>query len=867
MAAAYSPLSTDRKSNTSTKLSSPIFTSGDFKVEGEAETLEVLHLEYVPQLALEIRKSREPQSSHIGDVTCEVGPVLRGSFNLAFKLLFSDGIHWLLRVPMGAQDLWDEPRIRHLRSTALTMALIHRTTSIPVPEIYGFEATFDNQLRYPYTIMEFLDGRPLYEVWDDPTATAASRVEHRTQAVHDIAAAVSQFDRFTFDKIGAPIFDAVGDIVDIGPIWTVAEQEVGPFDNTYSYLSQYIENTFDDTDDYELWLRQFIQWACSADDSKEFTLYHADLDWQNIIVDDSGHLRGIIDFDFVHTMPRCVGKYSYPSFLDLDWRVPLNTDDRRAGLMHEPIDGHKRSASAQAREECDFTRAVWRTCIDHYAAIEAGESREQLDVGVLLHILPLNYSEGLEKGESLSVLHLKQAYDPEHLSMTVDHVLEKIVEMENCCPGALGPSHWKYFSGAGATPDVFRDEGATCEAVCAKPASYEPNQALTISMESSTVQQPSQSAQGGTQSSCVHEGRLPNAPILIYDFKEDNLTAEVMALTKAWFMYLLYFPSKPETYPGAPSFHFVPKYVPDDPQTSDETTSTILVESSSSLGEDLVVNRTANLELDSCEVQEDDASASLIQPDTLLVPPATSPSTGNVAASAPKQAGENREGGDQTLSAPCTSATYNMEKHGAPVIERRFELPTKQHAFDLDIDFGYFEVPALFDFTSDHVGAVEEMKDSEQPSKSVEGSVITETGTSYNDMTVLPTDETLVENWIVETEPSSKAFHGFDSLWSELIHTNKRLSGTSCAERGAQTSTANAKVSRIDASAIFSHQNNGASSCSPAVQHSHGPKAEMATGMAASSTVDVKTPKKNCLLDKIKKFGRLLRGRKTNQLT
>ncbi|KAK3329701.1 hypothetical protein B0H66DRAFT_35093 [Apodospora peruviana] len=50
-----------------------------------------------------------------------------------------------------------------------------------------------------------------------------------------------------------------------------------------------------------------------------FVLAVPDFDSQNIMTDDQGNLTGLIDRDFVQTMPRCLGYSRYPGWITRDW--------------------------------------------------------------------------------------------------------------------------------------------------------------------------------------------------------------------------------------------------------------------------------------------------------------------------------------------------------------------------------------------------------------------------------------------------------------------------------------------------------------------------------------------------------------------
>ena len=68
-------------------------------------------------------------------------------------------------------------------------------------------------------------------------------------------------------------------------------------------------------------LRLFIDWAPipTGADKPGFVLTHPDLDIQNVLVSKEGRLCGLIDWDGVAAVPRCIGNERYPSWLTRDW--------------------------------------------------------------------------------------------------------------------------------------------------------------------------------------------------------------------------------------------------------------------------------------------------------------------------------------------------------------------------------------------------------------------------------------------------------------------------------------------------------------------------------------------------------------------
>ncbi len=47
------------------------------------------------------------------------------------------------------------------------MYLIRRETTIPVPEVYAFDTTLENELGCPFILMELKYGKLLQDVWFD----------------------------------------------------------------------------------------------------------------------------------------------------------------------------------------------------------------------------------------------------------------------------------------------------------------------------------------------------------------------------------------------------------------------------------------------------------------------------------------------------------------------------------------------------------------------------------------------------------------------------------------------------------------------------------------------------------------------------
>lgn len=102
-----------------------------------------------------------------GPITCRyLSNINCGSYHVVINVLFADGTMWVLKIP-GIGHGQGAVSAKSLVSEAQTMRLIKRETSVPVPEVYAFDATISNELGCPYILMEMIHGKPLYEVWFD----------------------------------------------------------------------------------------------------------------------------------------------------------------------------------------------------------------------------------------------------------------------------------------------------------------------------------------------------------------------------------------------------------------------------------------------------------------------------------------------------------------------------------------------------------------------------------------------------------------------------------------------------------------------------------------------------------------------------
>ena len=368
----------------------------DFDRARFATVLQNLKRDRIPSFASAVRYSGH-HSTDVIDVPTTPRPITCrllsrttcGSFNAVFKILFADGTLWILKVPAsGHSQCWDVHAREALTSEAFTMRLIRRETTIPVPEVFAFDASLENELGCPFILMEWIHGKPLHDVWFTQGVSHAKREQIRVRALQGIAEAITQLNSFAFNQGGSLLFDAKGNFTGIGSSNvvdlekqyakmyskdydnTMAFCQHGPFTDPNSYLSSLLDAREErgercevEEGAYKL-LRLFIEWSVTTGNTKEkqFVLAHADLDYQNILVNTDGYLAGIVDWDGVAAVPRYIGCQSYPKFLTLDYDPANYAFDVEAG---RPMEGYLADSPA----ELACYRAMYAQSMESYLSI------------------------------------------------------------------------------------------------------------------------------------------------------------------------------------------------------------------------------------------------------------------------------------------------------------------------------------------------------------------------------------------------------------------------------------------------------------------------------------------------------------------
>ena len=322
-----------------------------------------LHYDNMAPLASDIRQSIETkyhESFSAMNVaprhSCSVSPEpLNGSYNLAYDVVFDDGARWIFKIPAnGHNACWDHLAAEALRSEALTMRMVKQRTTIPLPTVFHFDTSSNNDIGCPYILMDFLKGKPLWEGWFDKGSSRSSIEQFRARSMQTIAAAMVQLSQFTVDRGGFLQFERDGRPVGITaarvPDWLAKSDieqglttakggclycEKGPVnDPTASFLFMLDRRGVREGDgpvelgSHEI-VRMFTKWTLEKaekanDTRRKFILAHPDFALQNFLVEDDGTLCGIIDWDGVAAVPLSVGCLKYPDWLMSDWHPWYN---------------------------------------------------------------------------------------------------------------------------------------------------------------------------------------------------------------------------------------------------------------------------------------------------------------------------------------------------------------------------------------------------------------------------------------------------------------------------------------------------------------------------------------------------------------
>ncbi|KAK7523116.1 uncharacterized protein IWZ02DRAFT_377511, partial [Phyllosticta citriasiana] len=220
---------------------------------------------------------------------------------------------FVLRVPsIGARGVWNRHDAMEMRSTALGMKWIGKTTRMPVPEIIAYDVTHDNEIGHPFVLMSHLPGKVLYEAWEDKNNPNLEAM--RLKLLESVAKLAVQLQGPSFARSGMLHFDD--------------ESATNP--------------------------------KAAPESEETYVLAHPDLDWQNVLIDDEGNVTGLIDWGCTRAVSRFQGYAALPLWLGRDYLGCLAPRGRCGSFPERLPNNRAFYAHAMAKEmegegDCIYT--------------------------------------------------------------------------------------------------------------------------------------------------------------------------------------------------------------------------------------------------------------------------------------------------------------------------------------------------------------------------------------------------------------------------------------------------------------------------------------------------------------------------------
>ncbi|EFY84768.1 hypothetical protein J3459_016577 [Metarhizium acridum] len=159
----------------------------------------------------------------------------KGGRNLVRRLHFQDGACWLVRIQLHNPT---PESIQRLEQEVHTMSVVRERSEIPVPEVYAYEANYDNVFGAPFMLMEFLPGDTIMDSFGGYEVHKGKIPENFTPDFHATLADIQvQMSAIRFPQIGG-IVKASNGTYCVGPLPGVG----GPFDSPAQFLEAWADH-------------------------------------------------------------------------------------------------------------------------------------------------------------------------------------------------------------------------------------------------------------------------------------------------------------------------------------------------------------------------------------------------------------------------------------------------------------------------------------------------------------------------------------------------------------------------------------------------------------------------------------------------
>lgn len=275
---------------------------------------------------------KQTAQKHLGcteNTSMEVAFHAQGAFNKLYRISTGDSTY-LMRVSLPV-----DPRHKTASEVA-TIEFVRQETDMPLPRIITFNSDNQNELGFEWILMEMMPGTTLRKRWRKMTWEAKEEVvkqlvkyqaqlfEKRFAGIGNIFMQTEAPDK-AFDAIGPFVLGRIVSLIFFWGDHLTHDVSHGPFKTSNAWLrtrlqfaitdQERILGTTEDEDEIEDAefakdlagrMLEALSTVFPPDDTAEpepSILFHDDLSMQNVLVDDTGELTAIIDWECVSAVP------------------------------------------------------------------------------------------------------------------------------------------------------------------------------------------------------------------------------------------------------------------------------------------------------------------------------------------------------------------------------------------------------------------------------------------------------------------------------------------------------------------------------------------------------------------------------------
>lgn len=283
------------------------------QIDNVLKTADFKHLE---NEALETRRGVETGLDP--DIKCRIdlSKFAYGFNNIALEVAFSDDVYWIAKVQHAPMDETDKV---YMSSEIATLKLVKARTSIPVPQVFLYQACATDHFQYPFTLMQYMPGRELKDGF-----TKDVPAEHLPKVARQLAQVLFELEHeLAFPGLGIlwcgddgnsapetipiPTLDSSEDLdgtVDYGNVPRTSLEWF--YSHTQSQNRAAMEQHPDDREwNTACWAMKNALTHIVAEDRVHgpFPLCHIDLHRGNLLFDEDFNLTGVLDWAHAQTVP------------------------------------------------------------------------------------------------------------------------------------------------------------------------------------------------------------------------------------------------------------------------------------------------------------------------------------------------------------------------------------------------------------------------------------------------------------------------------------------------------------------------------------------------------------------------------------